>query len=173
MNSVAQSVAHRIRYLVMDVDGTLTDGKIYIASDGREMKAFDVKDGYAIRNILPSIQIEPIVITGRKSEIVSKRCEELDIRTCHQGVTDKCEALGMCVPKEEMSYVAYIGDDLNDLPVMIMVKNAGGIIGCPADAVTEVIELADCVTIQRGGEGAVRGFVNWLKGVRSEKMVNM
>ena len=67
----------RIRWLVMDVDGTLTDGKIYIGQDGREFKTFDIKDGYGIRNILPEYGIEPVIITGKSSEIVRKRCEEL------------------------------------------------------------------------------------------------
>ena len=73
----------KIKLLVLDVDGTLTDGKIYIGPEGEAVKAFDVKDGYALAVLLPKMGIEPLVITGRKSEIVGKRCLELGI--CRHG----------------------------------------------------------------------------------------
>ena len=68
-----------IKLFVMDVDGTLTDGRIYIGAEGEVMKAFDVRDGYAIANILPSLDITPVIITGRKSQIVEVRAKELNI----------------------------------------------------------------------------------------------
>ena len=71
-----------IRILIMDVDGTLTDGKIYMGCQGEVMKAFDVKDGCGIKDILPEAGIIPVIITGRKSEIVKRRCEELNIEHC-------------------------------------------------------------------------------------------
>ena len=79
----------KIKYLVMDVDGTLTDGKIYMGENGEVMKAFNIKDGYAISYFLPSNGIIPIVITGRKSKIVENRCKELGITEVHQGCIDK------------------------------------------------------------------------------------
>lgn len=69
----------RIKMLVMDVDGTLTDGRIYIGAEGEVMKAFDVKDGYAIAHMLPEMGIIPVIITGRRSKIVEKRSKELKI----------------------------------------------------------------------------------------------
>ena len=71
----------------MDVDGTLTNGKIWMGNEGEEYKAFDVKDGYGIAHLLPLMKITPVVITGRKSEIVERRCRELGILECHQAVS--------------------------------------------------------------------------------------
>ena len=82
-----------IRILIMDVDGTLTDGKIYMGCQGEVMKAFDVKDGCGIKDILPEAGIIPVIITARKSEIVKRRSEELNIEHCYQGVRDKKEKL--------------------------------------------------------------------------------
>ena len=79
----------KIKLLVMDVDGTLTDGCIYTGSNGEMMKAFDVKDGYAIKHILPELGIIPAIITGRRSDIVACRARELDIEELYQGVADK------------------------------------------------------------------------------------
>ena len=74
----------KFKLLIMDVDGTLTNGKIWMGNEGEEYKAFDVKDGYGIAHLLPLMKITPVVITGRKSEIVERRCRELGILECHQ-----------------------------------------------------------------------------------------
>jgi len=149
-----------INYLVMDVDGTLTDGKIYMGASGESMKAFNIKDGYGIHDILPINGIIPIIITGRTSKIVLNRCKELGITEIHQGVTDKVTTLKTLV--DDLSCVAYIGDDLNDIACMNEVKNAGGVLGCPADAVDEVTKCVDFKSLHNGGDGAVRDFIEWL-----------
>ena len=149
-----------IKYLVMDVDGTLTDGKIYIAPSGEAIKAFNIKDGYGIHDILIPSGIVPIIITGRTSDIVLNRCRELGVTEIHQGVKDKVEKLKSLVG--DFREVAYIGDDLNDFACMETVKNAGGLVGCPADAVEKVKSIADYVAVHNGGDGAVRDFVEWL-----------
>lgn len=149
-----------IKYLVMDVDGTLTDGKIYIAPSGEAMKAFNIKDGYGIHDILIPSGIVPVIITGRTSDIVLNRCRELGITEIYQGVKDKVEKLKSLVG--DFREVAYIGDDLNDLACMETVKNAGGLVGCPTDAVEKVKSIANFVAIHNGGEGAVRDFVEWI-----------
>ena len=82
-----------IKMLVMDVDGTLTDGKIYVGSQGEVMKAFNVKDGYAIARILPDLGIIPVIITGRTSSIVEYRAKEIGITELYQGVSDKLAQL--------------------------------------------------------------------------------
>lgn len=153
-----------IKYLVMDVDGTLTDGKIYIGNSGEMMKAFDVKDGYAIREILPLFNIKPVIITGRKSEILEKRCRELEITELYQGVREKKALLQQLVEKYGCGFenVAYIGDDLNDLECMLAVKEKKGLVGCPADAVKEVKDIADFISYRKGGNGAVREFIEWI-----------
>ena len=153
-----------IKYLIMDVDGTLTDGKIYMSNDGEICKAFHVKDGCGIHDILIPSGIQPVIITGRSSTIVEKRCKELDIQQIYQGVKNKQSVLDEILNKSGSTYknVAYIGDDINDFLCMQAVKDAGGVIGCPADAVSSVIEIADFISSKNGGNGAVREFIEWI-----------
>lgn len=108
MNNIANK---DIRFFVMDVDGTLTDGKIYMGDTGEVFKAFDVKDGYAIHNILPAYGILPVIITGRHSSILENRCKELNIQLLYQNITNKLEQLDYILSLYQMSYehVAYIG----------------------------------------------------------------
>ena len=149
-----------IKYLVMDVDGTLTDGKIYMGHDGELGKAFHIKDGCGIHDLLIPSGIIPIIMTGRKSAIVLNRCKELGITEIYQGITDKLAQLSEIA--DELSAVAYIGDDINDLLCMRAVKEAGGIVGCPQDAAKEVRKIADFISENKGGEGAVRDFIEWI-----------
>lgn len=149
-----------IKYLVMDVDGTLTDGKIYMGAHGEMMKAFNIKDGCGIHDIAIPGGIIPVIITGRTSEIVKKRCGELGIQQVYQGIKNKIEQLNSIA--DDLSQVAYIGDDINDLSCMIPVKETGGVVGCPADAVERVKEISDFVALHNGGDGAVRDFIEWI-----------
>lgn len=144
----------------MDVDGTLTNGKIYISNDGEIMKAFNVKDGCGIHDIAIPAGIIPVIITSRVSDIVDKRCKELSIDKFYQGVSNKVEKLKTI--SDNFSELAYIGDDINDLSCMQLIKEAGGIIGCPADAVQEVLDIADFISKKNGGCGAVREFIEFL-----------
>lgn len=148
------------RYLIMDVDGTLTNGKIYMSSSGEAMKAFNIKDGCGIHDILIPAGIIPVIITGRSSDIVLRRCKELEITEVYQGISNKVEKLRDII--EDLSFVAYIGDDINDLACMKAVKEAGGIIGCPADAVEKIRAITDFLAPHNGGEGAVRDFIEWI-----------
>lgn len=148
-----------IKALVMDVDGTLTDGKIYMSPQGECMKAFHIKDGYMIAR-LSDYRITPIIITGRQSDILLNRCRELHITEVYQNIENKKEKLAKVLQALRCSYceVAYIGDDLNDLECMELC----GMSACPADAVEEVIRKADFVCSKKGGEGAVREFIEHL-----------
>ncbi len=155
----------RISMLVLDVDGTMNDGKIYISDVGESFKCFDIKDGYGIYRLLPDNGISPVVITGRKSMIVVNRCRELGIKDIYQGCLDKRELLlniaknkGMEVKDGIINGCAYIGDDLIDLPAM----GVSEIVGCPANAVSEVKIIADFISTKNGGDGAVREFIEWL-----------
>lgn len=146
----------KIKILVMDVDGTLTDGKIYIGSDGEMLKAFNVKDGLGISK-LHSVNIVPAIITGRESEILKRRSEELKIKELYQGEENKIEKLEELVERYRCSFleVAYIGDDENDLQCM----RVCGYTGCPADAMESVKKEVDYICDKNGGEGAVREFI--------------
>lgn len=158
-----------IKLLILDVDGTLTDGKIYMGANGEIMKAFNVKDGFGLHNILPTINdgITPVIITGRRSNILENRCTELGIAYLYQDVIDKLQKLKDLLYQFDLELfnVAYIGDDINDLACMQAVHYAGGIIACPNDAVKEVKETADFISEKDGGSGAVRDFIEWLKSV--------
>ena len=150
----------KIKALVMDVDGTLTDGRIYIGPDGEGIKAFNVKDGYGIAQILPKYGIMPIIITGRESAITERRAEELNIHCLYQNVSNKVLALKKIMDENKLvsDAVAYIGDDLNDLPAMKMC----GCVGCPIDSAVEVLEYAGYVCTKNGGAGAVREFIDYI-----------
>ncbi|KQM10574.1 hypothetical protein AOA81_01420 [Methanomassiliicoccales archaeon RumEn M2] len=152
-----------IKMLVMDVDGTLTDGKIYMTSNGEECKAFDIKDGYGIRNILPNMGVIPVIITGRSSSIVKKRAEELNIKEVHQGIDDKLILLNEICTKHSISIkdVAYIGDDCNDIPSMRTV----GLSFAPSDCSPEVRGIASYVMSSAGGRGAVRECIEYIKKI--------
>ncbi len=159
----------KIKFLVMDVDGTLTDGKVYMGNNGEVFKAFDIKDGCGIKNILLPNDIIPIIITARKSNILLNRCKELDITHIYQGISDKFACLENIINmfnKDGNQYslknVAYIGDDIIDLPCMLPIKSAGGLIGCPKDAVKQVSEISDFISSKDGGNGAVREFIEWI-----------
>lgn len=148
------------RLLIMDVDGTLTDGRVYISVEGELMKAFNIKDGYAIKNILPEHNIIPIVITGRVSQIVEYRMRELDVTEIHQNICDKMKMVYHLVDKFNCSLteIAYIGDDLNDFSAMRLC----GIRGCPFDAVQEIKHISEYICERKGGEGCVREFIEYL-----------
>lgn len=150
----------RIKYLVMDVDGTLTDGKIYMGSHGEVFKAFNIKDGCGIHDIAIPNGITPIIITGRESDIVLNRCKELGITNVYQGISNKIDKLKEIV--SDLSTAAYIGDDINDLRCMEEVIKAQGVVACPADAVQDVRNIAHFVSSKNGGDGAVREFIEYL-----------
>ena len=151
----------KIKMLVMDVDGTLTDGCIYMGPDGEAMKAFNCQDGYGIAQILPKMGIVPVIITGRTSRILENRAAELKIGHLYQKVADKLSLLKslaeeMGITREE---IAYIGDDLNDLECM----QYCGFSACPADAVSGVVSAVDYVCSRNGGRGAVRELIDFLQ----------
>lgn len=152
-----------MKMLVMDVDGTLTDGRIYIGADGEVMKAFDVKDGYAIAHLREK-GIEPVIITGRSSVIVKERAKELKITELYQGVDNKLSQLKIVAEKMQCNpeEIAYIGDDLNDLECIQFCQ----LTACPHDAVPEVQQKVDYVCPHDGGRGAVRDFVEFINGVK-------
>ena len=142
-----------IKLIVLDVDGTLTDGKLYMDDKDNSLKAFDVKDGFAIAQWIKLGGVVAI-ITGKTSEIVRRRKEELGIQELSQGISNKVSELNKLIIKYDFSMeeIAYIGDDINDLGVMSKV----GFSACPKDAVSEVLERVDYIASKNGGNGAVR-----------------
>lgn len=158
----------------MDVDGTLTDGKIYMGQSGELFKAFDIKDGCGIKDILPTLGIIPVIITARDSQIVAHRSKELGITELHQGCRDKIGKLREILEERSkadgcaytLANVAYVGDDILDLQCMTPIKENGGMTACPADAVNDVKMVVDYVSEKNAGNGAVREFIGYLKKIK-------
>jgi 3-deoxy-D-manno-octulosonate 8-phosphate phosphatase (KDO 8-P phosphatase) len=155
----------RIRLIVTDVDGVLTDGKIIYIGDNRETKEFHVRDGLAIK-LAQKSGIAVAVVSSRKSGALERRCRELGISEIRQGAVSKAEetqklaaALGMAFDE-----ICYVGDDLPDLAPMM----AAGISAAPADAVAEVRRAATWKLETRGGEGALRELVERLLRERGD-----
>lgn len=152
----------RFDYFIMDVDGTLTDGRIILGQDGAEYKCFYAQDGYGIAKLLPIMGIEPVVVTGRQSEIVTRRCSELGIHRCYQNVADKQKLIDALFAGS-LNRVLYMGDDLNDYDAMQYIRSGGGMIACPSDAVDEIKEISDYISKKKGGFGAVRDCIYYIK----------
>lgn len=150
-----------MRLLVLDVDGTLTDGAIYMGPDGEVCKRFSAKDGLGLK-LLQSAGVEIAILTGRRSRIVKNRAAELGIARVVQGISEKPAALRQLAAETGVSLTetGYMGDDLNDLSAMCLC----GVRACPADAAPEVREICQFVSDFPGGQGAVRQFCEaWLK----------
>ena len=142
-----------IRLLALDVDGVLTDGKIYFDSAGNELKAFYTRDGLGMK-ALQRCGIQLAIITGRESPMVTQRATELDVEFVYQGKADKLEAYMDLLDKSGMAEheICYAGDDWIDLPVL---QRCGLAVTVP-DADREVKDRVHWVTSSSGGEGAVR-----------------
>jgi 3-deoxy-D-manno-octulosonate 8-phosphate phosphatase (KDO 8-P phosphatase) len=143
----------KIKLLILDVDGVMTDGRIIFDSNGVESKFFNVKDGHGIK-MLQRSGIEVGIVSGRQSQVVANRALELGIARVYQGSLDKLTPYLEILEKTGLTdeQVAYMGDDIIDLPVMRRV----GFAAAPADALDAVVQHAHFVTRNRGGWGAVR-----------------
>ena len=155
-------MTEEIKYLVIDVDGTMTDGGIYYDEYGNEYKKFCTKDAAGFFAAKES-GIRIIVLTGRECEATSRRIKELHADFFFQNIKDKASFLKTFMEKHEIgkTEIGYIGDDLNDLASMQLT----GFVGCPSDSAEEVIRLADYVSKKKGGRGAVRDVEALLKDI--------
>ena len=145
-----------IKYLILDVDGTLTDGSIIYDLHGNELKKFNTKDGTGI-NLTRAAGIKVVVITGRESTATEKRMNELHIDELFQNIKHKEIFVSKWMSSHylERQDVGYIGDDLNDFMAMQLC----GFIGCPSDANDEVLKIATIVSNVCGGDGVVRDIM--------------
>ncbi len=158
-------IAKRIKLFLMDVDGVLTDGRLYYTERGEEIKVFDVKDGLGIK-LLQRAGIEVGVISGRSSAPLLKRLEELGIEEVHTGRNNKLEVLERILKDKKLKVedVAFVGDDYLDVPVL-------KVVGFPAtvkDALPLVKRYALYVSKREGGRGAVREIAEFLLKLRGE-----
>ncbi|MGE5294569.1 MAG: KdsC family phosphatase [Solirubrobacterales bacterium] len=162
MDRKAEPNLAAIELLVLDVDGVLTDGRVFIHSDGGESKGFNILDGHGIR-MWQRAGLKVALLSGRVSQATTRRAQELEIPYVIQDCKFKLPALQQLLAGLGLSpsQAAYVGDDLMDLPIVRYV----GLGVAVANAVDELKEYADHVTVRRGGEGAVREVIEYiLKG---------
>ena len=159
--------AKPIRLLAMDVDGVLTRSEIVYTSSGEELKCFNVKDGYGLRRV-GKAGIQLAIITGRRSPITQKRAEELKFDFIYQAVPDKLAVLNELLQQTGLSAheVAYMGDDIPDLPVLRQV----GLATAPADAVSVVRKASHWVSQANGGYGAMRELAELILTAQGQPM---
>jgi 3-deoxy-D-manno-octulosonate 8-phosphate phosphatase (KDO 8-P phosphatase) len=143
----------KIKLLILDVDGVMTDGRIIMDGDGREFKNFDVRDGHGIK-MIQRYGIKVVILTGRESKVVEYRAKDLGIDDVYQKAFNKMEVFDKILQKHRLANreVAFMGDDIVDVPVL---KKAGFSISV-ADALPLVKKHVDYVAKNRGGHGAVR-----------------
>lgn len=155
--TIQKKILKKIKLLLLDVDGVMTDGGIYISNSGDESKKFNVQDGYGISK-LQRTGIQVGIITGRLSNIVARRAEELGITEVYQNLDNKLEVYESIKKKLNLSDadIAYIGDDEFDLPVLERV----GFSATPIDAVPIMKKRVHYVCTRGGGNGAVREVID-------------
>ncbi len=147
------SKIRKVKLLILDVDGVMTDGRIIIDDAGLESKQFDVRDGHGLK-MLMRCGIDVVLLTGRRSRVVEHRAADLGITEVHQGIWNKAEVFAGILERRKLSpeETAYVGDDVVDIPLL---KRVGFSVAV-ADAVPEATGVADYVTKRPGGRGAVR-----------------
>jgi YrbI family 3-deoxy-D-manno-octulosonate 8-phosphate phosphatase len=155
----------RLKLVLSDVDGVMTDGRVLLLPDGGEAKAFDIKDGLGVV-LAHRAGLRTGILSGRSSPAVARRAAELGMAVVLQGVSDKATAFRELLAREHLrpEEVAYVGDDVNDLPVMV----EAGLSAAPADAPLEVRARAFMVTDARGGRGCLREFLEAILRARGD-----
>jgi len=149
-----------IELIILDVDGTMTNGDISYTTDNKEIKTFNVKDGLAIASWNKKLNKKTAIITGRTSTIVEKRAKELGVSYLYQGVDNKDEIIETILKKENITWddIAAIGDDLNDYKMLSKAQLSF----CPNDAVDDIKNLVSIVLEKNGGSGAIRQMIEYI-----------
>ena len=157
--------ASKIKLLVFDVDGVMTDGSITYDENGVEYKTFNAKDGHGLAKMIRN-GFMTAVITGRRNGTVDRRAEDLRFTEVYQGVKNKLPILEGIMQKYELTFdeVSYMGDDEPDIPILEKV----GIAACPSDAVDNVKKICNFISTKEGGHGAVRELCDFVFDNRSE-----
>lgn len=146
--------AERVKLLLLDVDGVMTDTGVYYSANGEELKRFSIRDGMGIERLRRIADVETGIVTREDTDIVAKRALKLKITELHMGVFEKEKTLQEIISRKNISAkeIAFMGDDTNDIEIMKMV----GLSACPADATEFAKKIADIVVSSKGGNGAVR-----------------
>jgi len=160
--------AKKIKILISDVDGVLTDGCVYYSASGEELKKFSLKDGMGIERLRQLAGIETIFLTRENSSIVTQRAIKLKIENAFLGVKEKKEFIEKFAEEKKLKLeeIAYIGDDVNDLEAIKII----GLSACPSDSFYEIIKNVDYVCEAKGGNGAFREFAEILIEANKKKI---
>lgn len=161
--SIIQTDLTRINTFVFDVDGVLTDGLLYCFADGEQVRAFNIKDGFAIKHAIRQ-GYRVAIISGKNEPGVRKRLEQLDIEDIHLGIEDKVDTFEDYIYMQGIhpATVAYMGDDMPDFEVM----QRCGLRACPADAADDIKEISTFISTKDGGRGAVRELIEKIMKVQ-------
>ena len=156
--------ARQVKLVLTDCDGVLTDGGVYYSARGEELKRFNIRDGMGVERLWKLAGIETGIITGENSPSVARRAKKLGIIECHLGAKDKAATVGAILESRNLSAreVAYLGDDVNDLPTFALV----GLTSCPSDAFEEVKQVANLVLERPGGHGVFRELAEFILKAR-------
>ena len=148
--------AKKVKLLLTDCDGVLTDGGVYYSNNGEEMKRFSLRDGMGTERLRKLVKIDTGIVTGESSIITRRRSTKLEIIELYTNIKDKVKCVNEICEKHKLnlSEIAYIGDDTNDLEIMKLV----GLSACPNDAISFVKDVANYITEAKGGNGAYREF---------------
>lgn len=159
--------AKRLKLILTDNDGVLTDNGVYYSERGEEMKRYSIRDGMGVERLRKS-GVETSIITGENSPSVRKRAEKLQMPYLYLGIKDKFAHIQMILEETGFAIdeLAYIGDDVNDLRIMDEIGKAG-ILACPGDAMQVVQEIVNYKCAKPGGNGAFRDFAEWIIALRS------
>lgn len=157
--------AKKIKLLLTDVDGVLTDNGVYYGESGEVLKRFSIRDGMGVERLRKLCGIDTGIVTGELSPSVARRAEKLHITQLHLGIKDKQARLEEMLKTGGWSWeeLAFIGDDVNDLEVLERV----GLSACPGDAMAAVCGIVQYRCVANGGHGAFREFAEWIISLRS------
>ena len=160
--------ARRVRLVLADCDGTLTDAGVWYTAEGELAKRFSLRDGMGVE-LLRNDGVPTAIITRESSEAVRRRSEKLKLPFHFDGIRDKASHLSEItrLTHVDPSEMAYIGDDVNDLEIMHAIAKAGGLTGAPQDATRAVLDLVHHQGTRPGGHGAFREFAEWILSLRT------
>lgn len=150
----------KIKLVLTDCDGVLTDAGVYYGAQGETLKRFNIRDGMGVERLRDIADVETGIVTGEMSGSVSERARKLAIGECHLGAKNKAAVIGEIMERRRLTaeQIAFIGDDVNDIPAF----NSVGLTACPADAFPSIRERADIVLNTNGGHGVFREFAELL-----------
>jgi YrbI family 3-deoxy-D-manno-octulosonate 8-phosphate phosphatase len=159
--------AQKIKLVLTDNDGVLTDNGVYYGENGEVLKRFSVRDGMGVERLKKLCRVETGIITGEMSPSVRKRAEKLHITQLHLGIKDKLAELQGILDSNSLlpDEIAYIGDDVNDLQIM----EKTGLTACPGDAMPQVLAKVDYVCGNKGGYGAFREFAEFIIACKTQQ----